>query len=142
LKTYIDIAEHRDMKLESDLEKTIRDLQKRVASLEQAIYKSSTTSTRGLEKRLVEKVDEMGTQELIMIALRLKEKQSKEEIKAVLSDWGKAYGSWFEGGNFSGRLIKKGFVKKDGQSSSGEDLFSLTKKGEVDTDNLISNLQS
>jgi hypothetical protein len=130
------------MKLESDLEKTIRDLQKRVASLEQAIYKSSTTSTRGLEKRLVEKVDEMGTQELIMIALRLKEKQSKEEIKAVLSDWGKAYGSWFEGGNFSGRLIKKGFVKKDGQSSSGEDLFSLTKKGEIDTDNLISNLQS
>jgi hypothetical protein len=138
----MDIAEHRDMKLESDLEKTIRDLQKRVASLEQAMHKSSTTSTHGLEKRLVEKVDEMGTQELIMIALRLKEKQSKEEIRAVLSDWGKAYGSWFEGGNFSGRLIKKGFVKKDGQSSSGEDLFSLTKKGEIDTDNLISNLQS
>ena len=128
--------------MEPDLENTIRDLQKRVASLEQVVYKTPIPSTRGLEQRLAEKVDDMGTQELILIALRLKEKQSKEEIKSILSDWGKAYGSWFEGGNFSGRLIKKGLVKKDGQNDSGEDLFSLTKKGEVEAENLISNLQS
>lgn len=133
---------NKDIELESDLEKTIRDLQKRVASLEQAIYKIPTRSTYGIEQRIAEKVDEMGTQELIIIALRLKEKQNKEEIKDVLSDWGKAYGSWFEGGNFSGRLIKKGLVKKDNLIGSGEDLFSLTKKGEIDADNLISKLQA
>jgi len=124
-----------------DLENAIRDLQKRVAALEQAARKSSQPSTRGLEGRIAEKVDKTGTQELIIIALRLNAKQTKDQIKSVLSDWGKAYGNWFEGGNFSGRLMKKGLVKKDGQSDVG-DLFSLTKKGEIEADNLITKIQS
>jgi hypothetical protein len=128
--------------LECDLEKAVRDLQKRVASLEQAVYGNPKAAARGLEQRLAEKVDKIGTQDLIVVALRQKPKQTKEEIKSVLSDCGKVYGSWFEGGNFSGRLIKKGLVKKDGQNGSGEDLFSLTKKGEVEADNLIAKLQA
>lgn len=127
--------------MESDLEKQVRDLQKRVASLEQTVYSNPKSAARGLEQRLAEKVDDIGTQDLIVVALRIKPKQDKEAIKGVLSDWGKAYGSWFEGGNFSGRLIRKGLVKKDGQNDSGEDLFSLTKKGEIEADNLITKLQ-
>lgn len=127
--------------MESDLEKQVRDLQKRVASLEQTVYSNPKAAARGLEQRLAEKVDDIGTQDLIVVALRIKPKQDKEAIKGVLSDWGKAYGSWFEGGNFSGRLIRKGLVKKDGQNNSGEDLFSLTKKGEIEADNLITKLQ-
>lgn len=125
-----------------DLESAIRDLQKRVASLEQALYKSPQTTTRGLEQRIVEKVDKIGTQDLIVVALRLNSKQTKEQIKNVLSDWGKAYGNWFEGGNFSGRLVKKGLVKKDGPTDAGDDIFLLTKKGEIEADNLITNLQA
>lgn len=125
-----------------DLENAIRDLQKRVAALEQAAHKSLQPSARGLEGRIAEKVDKMGTQDLIVIALRLNAKQTKNQIKSVLSDWGKAYGNWFEGGNFSGRLVKKGLVKKDGQEDAGDDLFSLTKKGEIEADNLITNLQA
>jgi hypothetical protein len=125
-----------------DLENAIRDLQKRVASLEQAVYKSPQPSTRGLEQRIAEKVDKIGTQDLIAVTLRLQPKQTKDQIKTVLSDWGKAYGNWFEGGNFSGRLVKKGLVKKDGRSDAGDDLFSLTKKGEIEADNLITTLQA
>ncbi len=128
--------------MESNLEKTMRDLQKRVTSLEQAVYGKPKAAARGFEQRLAEKVDEMGTQDLIVVALWQKPKQTKDEIKGVLSDWGKAYGSWFEGGNFSGRLVKKGLVKKDGQNGSGEDLYSLTKKGEIEADNLIAKLQA
>lgn len=127
--------------MDSDLEKAVRDLQERVSALEQAIYTSPKTAARGLEQRLAEKVDEIGTQDLILVALRLKPQQSKEEIKSVLSDWGKAYGSWFEGGNFSGRLIKKGLVKKVDSGKAGE-LFALTKRGEIEADNQIAKLQA
>lgn len=123
-----------------DLEKMVRDLQKRVASLEQAVYKNPKAASRGLQQRLAEQVDDLGTQDLIVIALRIKPKQSKDEIKGVLSDWGKAFGNWFEGGNFSGRLLKKGLVKKDGSGEKG-DIFVLTKKGELEANNLIARIQ-
>lgn len=130
----------------SNLEKVVLDLQKRVASLEQAVYGSGSssspkTASRGLEQRIVEKVDDIGTQDLILVALMQNPKQSKAQIRQVLNDWGKAYGSWFDGGNFSGRLVKAGLVKKDGASDAGEELFSLTKKGEMEAGNLVSKLQ-
>jgi NAD(P)H-dependent flavin oxidoreductase YrpB (nitropropane dioxygenase family) len=125
--------------LESDLEKAVSDLQKRVASLEQAVF-SQGKPARGLEQKIVEKVDELGTQDLIMLALRQNQKQTKAQIRQVLGDWGKAYGSWFDGGNFSGRLVNKGLVKKDGATDAGEDLFSLTKKGEMEADGLMAKL--
>lgn len=127
--------------MESDLEKIVSDLQKRVATLEQAVFSAGhKPSARGIEQKIVEKVDDMGTQDLIMIALRQKPKQTKAQIREALNDWGKAYGSWFEGGNFSGRLVNKGLVKKDGTTDAGEDLFSLTKKGEMEADSLVSKL--
>ncbi len=125
--------------MESDLEKAVSDLQKRVASLEQAVF-SQGKPARGLEQKIVEKVDELGTQDLIMLALRQNQKQTKAQIRQVLGDWGKAYGSWFDGGNFSGRLVNKGLVKKDGATDAGEDLFSLTKKGEMEADGLMAKL--
>jgi hypothetical protein len=123
----------------SDLEKIVSDLQKRVTSLEQAVFAGPKPSARGLEQKIVEKVQDIGTQDLILIALRQKPKQSKAQIRDVLNDWGKAYGSWFDGGNFSGRLVNKSLVKKDG-ATDGEDLFSLTKRGEMEADALMSKL--
>jgi hypothetical protein len=109
-------------------------------NLEQAVFGGNgpKMTPSDLEQRIVEKVDNTGTQDLILIALLQKAKQSKAEIRQVLNDWGKAYGSWFDGGNFSGRLIKSGLVKKDGSNDVGEDLFSLTKKGEMEANDLIS----
>ncbi|HVX02148.1 MAG TPA: hypothetical protein VHA09_03260 [Nitrososphaera sp.] len=116
-----------------------------MASLEQAVYGGNNNNgskevTHGLEQRIVEKVDDIGTQDLVLVALMQKPKQSKAQIRQMLDDWGKAYGSWFDGGNFSGRLVKAGLVKKDGSSDTGEDLFSLTKKGEMESRNLVSKL--
>ena len=125
----------------SDLENKVADLEKRLARLEQAVCgKKETGLAKGFEQQLVEKIEETGTQDLIVLALQIKPKQTKAEIKTVLADWGKAFGSWFEGGNFSGRLVKSGLVKKDGESN-GEDVFSLTKKGELEAAALVKKIQ-
>jgi hypothetical protein len=132
----------------SDLEKTIQELEKRVARLEQAVFAGGGDSSGGKalaqagslpfdERKVVEKIDEIGTQDLILLALLRRPRQTKAQIRDALSDWGKAFASWFEGGNFSGRLVKAGLVKKDGESGDGEDAYSLTKKGEVDAEALV-----
>lgn len=125
----------------SDLESRVADLEKKLARLEQAVYgKKEAGLAKDVEQQLVEKIEGTGTQDLIVLALQIKPKQTKAEIKAVLADWGKAFGSWFEGGNFSGRLVKSGLVKKDGESN-GEEVFSLTKKGEMEAAALVKKIQ-
>jgi hypothetical protein len=130
----------------SDLEKTVQDLEKRISRLEQEVYgkkeRSSGAAAAGFEHALVEKIDKIGTQDLILLALLQKPKQTKAEVRAVLADWGKAFGSWFEGGNFSGRLVKAGLVKKDGENEKGEDIFALTKKGEMEAGTLAKKYNS
>ncbi|MGI0020288.1 MAG: hypothetical protein ACREAY_07435 [Nitrososphaera sp.] len=120
----------------SDLEKTVQDLEKRLLRLEQAFYGKKEKAATGFEQALVGKIDEIGTQDLILLALLQRPKQTKAEIRAVLADWGKAFGTWFDGGNFSGRLVKSGLVKKDGENDKGEDVFALSKKGEMEADAL------
>ena len=125
----------------SDLENRVADREKKLARLEQAVYgKNEASLAKGFEQLLVEKIAEAGTQDLIVLALQIKPKQTKAEIKAMLADWGKAFGSWFEGGNFSGRLVKSGLVKKDGESD-GEEVFALTKKGEMEAAALMKKIQ-
>jgi hypothetical protein len=119
-------------------EQKLADFEKRLAKLEDAVFStpsSSKAKPRDAESAVVESIDSINTQDLIVISLKLHQKQSKEEIKATLSDWGKGFGSWFEGGNF-GRLLKKGIVKKDGEE------FALTKKGDLLADDLIAKARS
>ena len=95
-----------------------------------------------MEAVLIEKADKIGTQGLVLIALRLEPQPTKSTIKNMLIEWGKNVGNWFEGGNFNSRLIKKSLIKKDGTNEKNEDLFSLTKKGKLTTDKLIEEINS
>jgi hypothetical protein len=116
-----------------------KELKRRIAELEKELL--GKQEWPGLEQRLAERVDEISTQDLIVVALRLKPNQRKEDLKMVLSDWGKVFGTWFEGGNFSGRLLKKGIVMKEGSGEEG-DIFRLTRKGELEADRLIAALHA
>ena len=120
----------------SDLEKRIEEIEKRLSKLEALVSGRPAAAPAGIEAALAEKVDEINTQDLIVVSLRLNKKQTKAEIKNTLQDWGKAFGNWFEGGNFNGRLVKKGIVKKEG------DAYALTRKGELLADELISGLKA
>jgi hypothetical protein len=111
------------------LESRIGDIERRLSKLEEILQgerQSLTTISNELEQRLVENADKMNTQEMIIISLRVNGKQTKEEVKRMLQDWGKVYGNWFDGGNFNGRLVRKNIVKKEGKNEMNEDLFSLT----------------
>ena len=122
------------------LESRIGDIERRLSKLEEILQgerQSQTTRSNELEQRLVENADKMNTQEMIIISLRVNGKQTKEEVKKMLQDWGKVYGNWFDGGNFNGRLVRKNIVKKEGKNDKNEDLFSLTKRGEMLADELI-----
>jgi hypothetical protein len=126
----------------SDLEKTVADLERRIARLEQAVYGREPAAARGFEQLLVGKIEDMGTQDLILLSLLMRPKQTKAEIRATLQDWGKAFGSWFDGGNFSGRLVKSGLVKKDGANDKGEEVFTLTKRGKMEADELAKKIRA
>lgn len=134
----------------SELENRIVDLERRLSKLEAAVAEGvgqqqflPTTRSNNLEVKLVENSDKMNTQELIIISLKLNGRQTKEEIKKTLQDWGKVYGNWFDGGNFNGRLVKKNIVRReDDKGPNNEDLFSLTKRGEMLADELIAKVNA
>lgn len=78
--------------------------------------------------KLEGKVDEIGQQGLIILALYYKPKQSKENLLNVLLSWGikKTIHKWFKGSNFKHRLLDTGVIVKVDVDSNDQDLFSLT----------------
>jgi hypothetical protein len=123
-----------------ELESRISDIERRLSKLEAALQGTRSTALQSsdLEAKLVQNAEKLKTQEMIIVSLKLNGKQSKEQIKKTLQDWGKVYGNWFEGGNFNGRLVKKNIVKKEeAKNEKNEDLFSLTKRGEMMAEELI-----
>jgi hypothetical protein len=126
-----------------ELEKRIHDIERRLSNLEAALGGNQVqTKPDGLEAKIVENADKINTQEMIVISLKLNGRQTKEQIKSTLQDWGKVYGNWFEGGNFNGRLVKKNIVRKDDKNEKNEDLFSLTKAGEMQAEELITKVMA
>lgn len=118
-------------------------LEERVARLEKIVLSEyySPKKPDSIEKLVIDNVDDISTQHLVVIALSLKSKQSKQNIKNILEDWGKAIGNWFQGGNMNNRLVKTGIIKKDGTNDKKEDLFSLTGKGKNIAKKLIEKIK-
>lgn len=127
---------------ESPIEKRFQKLEERVSKIEKLLSKESTPKTSSIEKLIVENVDDISTQHLVVIALKLKPKQTRQEIKKMLEDWGKVVGNWFRGGNMNNRLIKMSIIKKDGVNEKNDELFLLTKKGELLAEELIEKIKT
>lgn len=126
-----------------ELDKRISDIERRLTKLESGFgAQSASPKSNTVEDKLVENTDKLKTQELIIISLKLYGKQTKDEIKTTLQDWGKVYGKWFDGGNFNGRLVRKNVVKKEGKNENDDDVFSLTRRGEMLADQLIAKVRA
>lgn len=107
-------------------------LEERVRRLEEVVFGSGYSSKKygNVEKIVIDKIGKITIQHLVVIALHLKSKISKQDIKTTLQDWGKPVGNWFQGRNMNNRLLNQGIIKKDGTNDNNEDLFSLTGKGQ------------
>lgn len=125
-----------------DLEKKLIELESRVSKLEKNPDNlvSSKNKLDDISLKLQGKVDKIGQQNLIIIALYHKPKQSKSDLLNTLLSWGikKTIYKWFQGGNVNNRLLNPGIILKDGQNAKNEDLFSLTvTKGMPKAEELI-----
>ena len=119
----------------TSLEERITSLEERITSLEERINNELTVSSNSLdafEQALIEKIEQISIPSLIMLSLFLNREQTRLEIQRTLTNWGRAYGNWFRGGNFNNRLIKKSFVH-----STTNNKYQLTKKGQVETKKMI-----
>lgn len=127
----------------TDFEKRFQKIEGRILKIEEFLFKDkSMPKSTGFEKLLVENIEKIPIPHLTIIALRLKSKQTRQEIKKMLEDWGKIVGDWFRGGNMNNRLIKMSLVKRDGSNDHNDECFSLTKKGEFLADELIQKLKT
>ncbi|MEX0594859.1 MAG: hypothetical protein WD512_00030 [Candidatus Paceibacterota bacterium] len=112
----------------------LKDLEQRVSRLEKDIMSISSKDrikirSDDFERKLSDKIDNVGIQNLVIIALKIKPKQTKTELTNLLLSWGtkKTVKGWFKGGNFKQRLLDNGIIMKDGENDENEGFFSLTK---------------
>jgi hypothetical protein len=127
----------------AELEKRISELEARVSKLEGlAATSPGQTTHNDVEDALIDMIDDIGIQNLIILSLRLKGPATREQIRQTLDNWGKAYGSWFRGGNFNARLVDKGIVKLNSTTDNGGEIYALTKKGERVADQLTAEITS
>ncbi len=111
------------------------ELEKRVTKLENS--KTSINISGSLEKKILQKIDDIGIQHLVLLALKLKSKQSKNSLQTKLEQWNKPIGTWFSGGNFNKRLLKTALIIKDGKNQNNEILYSLGRRGIKNVKELI-----
>lgn len=125
----------------NDFENRLKSLENKVSKLENIIYSKpfpkKLTNVAKTEKILIEQIKHISITHLVVISLKWNQKQTREEIKKTLEDWGKVVGNWFSGGNLNNRLVKINIVKRDGTNEKNYDIFSLTKKGELLANQLI-----
>ncbi len=128
-----------------ELQLRIKNLEDRLKNIEEIIFtkpvkiqqSDKLSQFYGIVAR---NIDKFGTQQLIVALLRLTPEKTKPQLMAILDEIGKVYGNWFRGGNFNNRLLKAGVVKVAGEAENSEQVYSLTKKGEITADEILSKI--
>lgn len=124
------------------IEDRLESLEKRVKKLEDSLAIGNSVDIRtsdNIEALIISKVKKIETQDLVVVALRIRPNQTKAQVKVMLEDWGAQFGSWFDGGNLNTRMVKSHIVKKEVTKEGVA--FSLTKKGEFQADEVIDKIR-
>ena len=130
VNTLLESADLPSKKEIDEIYKELQQLRRRVSKLEKnpENFVPSKKKLDDLSLKLQGQVDKIGQQNLIIVALYHKPKQSKSDLLNTLLSWGikKTIYKWLRGGNVNTRLLNPGIILKDGQNAKNEDLFSLT----------------
>ncbi len=128
----------------------IISLEKRVTALE--VAENHRRESFGVHHTVVQKdsedadiishLDDIGTQKAVILTFYPDFELTKVEVQNKLTVWGQTYGSWFTGGNFNNRLLKKGIIRAVGRSDGTDPKYALTGKGRNLAEDYISELRS
>lgn len=129
------------------LEKIVKNLVKRVEILEQVNRpkKDVSSNSSKLQKLMADQISNLIPQDLVILILYSKTKQTREQIINKFQTVGatKKMTNWFKGGNFRQRLVNAGLVFIDGEDEKGKSIFSLTEgKGIQRALSIIEKLES
>ncbi|MEX0657406.1 MAG: hypothetical protein WD154_07685 [Nitrosopumilaceae archaeon] len=92
------------------VEDRLLNLEEKVSKIEKQLKNIVEEKPRNLtnlgmfEKKLSEKTDDINTKDLVLICLKLKQKQTKLQIENTVESWGRPARSWFKTNNFKVRL--------------------------------------
>ncbi|UVS69255.1 hypothetical protein [Nitrososphaera viennensis] len=116
-----------------NVEERLSRIEERLSILEKIIAtkKRLSEASDGLdiEGLIVTNIEKIGPQDLAVLCLKMKPKQTKTEIANMFKEFGKAHGDWFNGSNFN-RLVSKNIVIEDGVNENKVRLYSLSKSGD------------
>jgi hypothetical protein len=115
-----------------ELEERMSHMEARIAVLENLLKSKPKELEPASSKEAIvaAKVKDIGVQDCVILCYGLKGAQTRQQVMKTLDIWGKPYGSWFTGGNFNNRLLKKGILRPDGKSEEGEEIYCLTMSGQ------------
>jgi hypothetical protein len=116
----------------SELEVRLSTVEARLAVVENLLQSKKPSELKASgdkEATVAAKVKDIGVQDCVILCYGLKGSQTKQQVMKTLDIWGKPYGSWFSGGNFNNRLLKKGILRPDGKNEEGEYTYCLTMNG-------------
>lgn len=133
----------------SDVEKKIKNLQDQISKLVNRVSKlekSSETPTQHsslteFPQILIKKIDKTSTKNLVLILLKIQPNQSIPEMTEKLLKIGWIKDTFFQK-NFGSSLVNKGLIQKSGSDKSNKDRFSVTERGKLIADDLLSKLES
>jgi len=130
------------------LEERIFDLEKRVSQLEHIkpnSYQNEINSTPQIESIITSNIDKLGMQDIVILALYSKPKQTVEDLREKIKLWGgtKQKLNWFAGGNLKQRLVDTGILFEDGKNKNGLIEYSVTKgKGYNKVNKILQKLEN
>lgn len=128
--------------MSGEINERLQEIEERLSKLESVIFsENSISDVSNTEKLIIKRISDLKVPELIILALQLRN-QTKNELKQSLQDWGKPFGNWFCGGNFTQCLVKANIIKSIEKNETNKDIYSLTKKGSIMAEELLEKIKN
>ncbi len=121
-----------------DIEQRFKEMEQRVSILEHSEVPTSQPDSDSILTKLADKFGKIGPQNIVIIALKINPRQTKEQLISIIEGWGTPIKKWFKTNHFKSRLLDNGLVIIVGKNDDAKDIFSLSEiKGNKLADELI-----
>ena len=92
--------------LNEEITKKLQHVEERLSKLENAVFRNSFVNTKDIEISIIKKIDELKIQHLIVVALKLKGSQTRDELKKSLPRLGKSFWKLVQWRKFYKQIVK------------------------------------